>query len=110
MLYDGFTCVLAYFPNPSKPSVDPDVPVDPVVSVVPVPTVLSAPVVLVVSVEVSVVLRLFTAVEPAVTTPEFCNAVIALFAAAVLEPVAPASAFAYLPVLLSFAGRRPFRP
>ena len=59
----------------------------------PVPTVLSAPVP-VESAAARVLVRLVAPVVPAVTTSEFCNAATALFAAAVLEPVAPAYAFA----------------
>ena len=76
-----------------------------------VPTVLSAPVLPVVSVAASVLVRLVAPVVPAVTTSEFCNAVTALLAVAVLEPVALAYAFAaaatFPPVVVKVAAAAP---
>ena len=75
----------------------------------PEPTVLSAPVP-VVLVAASVLVRLVAPVVPAITTSEFCNAVTALFAAAVLDPVALANveaAAVTLPVVVSVAAAAP---
>ena len=91
-----------------KPLVSAPAPV--VVDVVSVPTVLRAPVAPVVSVDAIVLVRLDTEVAPAVTTSEFCNAVTALLAAAVLEPVAlanVAAAAVTLPVVVSVAAAAP---
>ena len=59
----------------------------------------------------AIVLEILVApVVPAVTTSEFCNAVIALLAAAVLAPVAPANvaaAAAALPVVVKVAAAAP---
>ena len=72
--------------------------------------VLSAPPPSVIEDVTSLLARLDTAVVPAVTTSEFCNAVTALLAAAVLEPVAPANvaaAAAALPVVVKVAAAAP---
>ena len=72
--------------------------------------VLSAPPPSVIEDVTSLLARLDTAVVPAVTTSEFCNAVTALLAAAALEPVAPANvaaAAAALPVVVKVAAAAP---